>query len=159
FYTYRRLQWRARRPRTKAGRGGSNQRWQRAHEIHGTYQDRHHRRGSAGGFTLFGHGPGHGAATWALRGSWRRPLRGAFRRAWGPALRGTLGRSSLGGRSLGRGGLGGGGGGRGGGGGGGGPRYAGPPHWVGMHPDWGGPRPGYWVRPWGPHWVPHYWGG
>jgi hypothetical protein len=42
----------------------------------------------------------------------------------------------------------------------GGPRYGGPPHWEGMHPHWdGGPRPGYWVRPWGPHWVPHYWGG
>ena len=41
----------------------------------------------------------------------------------------------------------------------GGPRYGGPPHWVGMHPDWDGPRRGYWVRPWGPQWVPHYWGG
>lgn len=40
------------------------------------------------------------------------------------------------------------------------PRYAVPGHWVGMHPDWDrGPRPGYWVRPWGPRWVPHYWGG
>jgi hypothetical protein len=42
----------------------------------------------------------------------------------------------------------------------GGPRYAVPPHWVGRHPDWDdGPRPGYWVRPWGPRWVPGYWGG
>ena len=39
------------------------------------------------------------------------------------------------------------------------PRYAIPPHWEGMHPHWEGPHPGYWVRPWGPHWVPHYWGG
>lgn len=39
------------------------------------------------------------------------------------------------------------------------PRYAAPSHWVGMHPRWGGPRPGYWARPWGPRWVPHYWGG
>lgn len=43
---------------------------------------------------------------------------------------------------------------------GGGPRYAVPHHWVGMHPHWeGGPRGGVWVRPWGPRWVPHYWGG
>lgn len=44
---------------------------------------------------------------------------------------------------------------------GGGARYAVPQHWAGMHPRWeGGPRPGVgWVRPWGPHWVPHYWGG
>ena len=42
----------------------------------------------------------------------------------------------------------------------GGPRYAVPQHWSGMHPHWeGGPRPGYWARPWGPRWVPHYWGG
>ena len=42
----------------------------------------------------------------------------------------------------------------------GGPRYAVPPHWIGMHPDWDdGPRRGYWVRPWGPRWVPGYWGG
>jgi hypothetical protein len=51
----------------------------------------------------------------------------------------------------------------------GGPRYAGqwagrahyavPEHWVGMHPRWEGPRGGYWARPWGPHWVPHTWGG
>jgi hypothetical protein len=40
-----------------------------------------------------------------------------------------------------------------------GPRYAVPPHWVGMHPDWDGPRYGGWVRPWGPTWVPHYWVG
>ncbi|MDE2447478.1 MAG: hypothetical protein KGO22_00800 [Gammaproteobacteria bacterium] len=39
------------------------------------------------------------------------------------------------------------------------PRYAVPDHWVGMHPHWDGPRPGYWVRPWGPRWEPHYWGG
>jgi hypothetical protein len=39
------------------------------------------------------------------------------------------------------------------------PRYAVPPHWVGLHPDWDGPRPGYWVRPWGPRWVPGYWSG
>ena len=35
-------------------------------------------------------------------------------------------------------------------------------HWAGMHPNWGGgPRVGggAWVRPWGPRWVPHYWGG
>jgi hypothetical protein len=39
-------------------------------------------------------------------------------------------------------------------------RYAVPGHWVGMHPDWDdGPRAGVYVRPWGPHWVPHYWGG
>ena len=38
------------------------------------------------------------------------------------------------------------------------PRYAVPPHWEGMHPHWEG-RPGYWVRPWGPRWVPRYWGG
>jgi hypothetical protein len=38
-------------------------------------------------------------------------------------------------------------------------RYAVPQHWVGMHPHFEGPRPGYWVRPWGPRWVPHYWGG
>ena len=40
-------------------------------------------------------------------------------------------------------------------------RYAVPQHWAGMHPYWGGPRPGggAWVRPWGPRWVPHYWGG
>ena len=38
--------------------------------------------------------------------------------------------------------------------------YAVPSHWAGMHPNWGGgPRGGAWVRPWGPHWVPHYWGG
>ena len=42
----------------------------------------------------------------------------------------------------------------------GGPRYAVPPHFVGMHPHWeGGPHPGYWARPWGPRWEPHYWGG
>src|SRR6185437_4898038 len=42
----------------------------------------------------------------------------------------------------------------------GGPRYAVPPHWIGMHPDWDdGPRRGYWVSPWGPRWVPGYWGG
>lgn len=41
---------------------------------------------------------------------------------------------------------------------GGRPRYAVPPHWEGMHPHWEG-RPGYWVRPWGPRWVPRYWGG
>ncbi|MGH8294490.1 MAG: hypothetical protein ACRETZ_03165, partial [Steroidobacteraceae bacterium] len=41
----------------------------------------------------------------------------------------------------------------------GGPRYAVPPHWAGMHPHWEGPRPGRWMRPWGPRWVPHYWGG
>lgn len=49
---------------------------------------------------------------------------------------------------------------------GGGPRYAVPPHWEGMHPhwegdgrwgDWHGDR--RWERPWGPRWVPHYWGG
>ena len=41
------------------------------------------------------------------------------------------------------------------------PRYAVPSHWVGMHPRWDddGPRRGYWVRPWGPRWEPHYWGG
>jgi len=40
------------------------------------------------------------------------------------------------------------------------PRYAAPPHWSGMHPDWDdGHRPGYWVRPWGPRWEPHYWAG
>lgn len=38
------------------------------------------------------------------------------------------------------------------------PRYGVPPHWEGMHPHWEG-RPGYWVRPWGPRWVPRYWGG
>jgi len=42
-------------------------------------------------------------------------------------------------------------------------RYAVPEHWVGMHPRFeGGPGPRYggaWVRPWGPRWVPHYWGG
>jgi hypothetical protein len=39
--------------------------------------------------------------------------------------------------------------------------YAVPSHWAGMHPNWGGgPRVGgAWVRPWGPRWVPHYWGG
>jgi hypothetical protein len=43
----------------------------------------------------------------------------------------------------------------------GGARYAVPRHWVGMHPRFeGGPRPGAaWVRPWGPRWVPRYWGG
>ena len=42
----------------------------------------------------------------------------------------------------------------------GGARYVVPPHWVGMHPHWeGGPRPGPWVRPWGPRWAPHYWYG
>ena len=41
-----------------------------------------------------------------------------------------------------------------------GAHYAVPQHWVGMHPHWeGGPHPGYWARPWGPRWVPHYWGG
>lgn len=40
------------------------------------------------------------------------------------------------------------------------PRYAVPEHWRGMHPDWDdGHRPGYWARPWGPRWEPHYWGG
>lgn len=40
------------------------------------------------------------------------------------------------------------------------PRYAVPPHWIGRHPDWDdGHRPGYWVRPWGPQWEPHYWAG
>ena len=41
------------------------------------------------------------------------------------------------------------------------PRYAVPSHWAGMHPRWDddGPRRGYWVRPWGPRWEPHYWGG
>jgi hypothetical protein len=39
------------------------------------------------------------------------------------------------------------------------PRYAVPQHWEGMHPHWDGDRPGYWVRPWGPHWEPRYWGG
>jgi hypothetical protein len=41
-------------------------------------------------------------------------------------------------------------------------RYAVPQHWVGMHPNWGGgPRVGggVWVRPWGPSWEPHGWGG
>jgi hypothetical protein len=39
-------------------------------------------------------------------------------------------------------------------------RYAVPQHWAGMHPNWGGgPRGGAWVRPWGPRWTPHYWGG
>jgi hypothetical protein len=44
--------------------------------------------------------------------------------------------------------------------------YAVPPHWTGMHPHWeGGGRWGdwdgdrHWVRPWGPRWEPHYWGG
>jgi hypothetical protein len=41
-------------------------------------------------------------------------------------------------------------------------RYAVPPHWAGMHPrwdrDWDRDHRG-WVRPWGPRWVPHYWGG
>jgi hypothetical protein len=38
--------------------------------------------------------------------------------------------------------------------------YAVPQHWVGMHPRWGGPHAGgAWVRPWGPRWVPRYWGG
>jgi hypothetical protein len=48
----------------------------------------------------------------------------------------------------------------------GGAHYAVPPHWVGMHPHWegqgrwGGWDGGrHWVRPWGPRWVPHYWGG
>jgi len=43
----------------------------------------------------------------------------------------------------------------------GGARYAVPHQWVGMHPRFeGGPRPGAaWVRPWGSHWVPRYWGG
>jgi hypothetical protein len=48
----------------------------------------------------------------------------------------------------------------------GGRRYAVPPHWEGMHPHWEGrggwgDRDGdrHWVRPWGPQWVPHYWGG
>ncbi|MHB8816369.1 MAG: hypothetical protein ACYDAE_24315 [Steroidobacteraceae bacterium] len=43
----------------------------------------------------------------------------------------------------------------------GGGHYEAPHTWVGMHPHWegGGPRGGYYVRPWGPHWVPHYWGG
>jgi hypothetical protein len=53
-----------------------------------------------------------------------------------------------------------------GGGHGGGGRYAVPPRWTGMHPhwegrgrwgDWDGDR--HWVRPWGPRWAPHYWGG
>src|SRR5512146_1896323 len=40
------------------------------------------------------------------------------------------------------------------------PRYAVPPHWEGMHPHWGDDDDrGYWVRPWGPRWVPRYWGG
>jgi hypothetical protein len=40
------------------------------------------------------------------------------------------------------------------------PRYAVPHDWIGMHPDWDdGHYPGYWVRPWGPHWVPGYWAG
>jgi hypothetical protein len=39
------------------------------------------------------------------------------------------------------------------------PHYGVPPHWVGMHPYWAGPHAGYYVRPWGPHWAPHYWGG
>jgi hypothetical protein len=40
-------------------------------------------------------------------------------------------------------------------------RFDVPQHWVGMHPRFeGGPRPGVaWVHPWGPRWVPHYWGG
>jgi hypothetical protein len=39
-------------------------------------------------------------------------------------------------------------------------RYAVPQHWAGMRPNWGGRGPGgAWVRPWGPRWVPHYWGG
>jgi hypothetical protein len=39
--------------------------------------------------------------------------------------------------------------------------YAVPQHWAGMRPNWGGPRAGggAWVRPWGPRWVPHGWGG
>jgi hypothetical protein len=40
-----------------------------------------------------------------------------------------------------------------------GSRYRVPDHWVGMHPHWDGPRPGYWVRPWGPRWEPRYWAG
>ncbi|MDE2051924.1 MAG: hypothetical protein KGJ72_12995 [Gammaproteobacteria bacterium] len=40
------------------------------------------------------------------------------------------------------------------------PRYAVPQHWEGMHPHWDDDdRRGYWVRPWGPRWVPRYWGG
>jgi hypothetical protein len=44
--------------------------------------------------------------------------------------------------------------------GGGHAHYAVPPHYVGMHPRWAGPGPrAGWVRPWGPRWQPHYWGG
>lgn len=42
---------------------------------------------------------------------------------------------------------------------GGGRHYALPPHWVGMHPHYEGRWGDHWVRPWGPQWVPHYWGG
>jgi hypothetical protein len=39
-------------------------------------------------------------------------------------------------------------------------RYGVPSHYVGMHPRWVGPGPrAGWVRPWGPRWQPHYWGG